>query len=269
MVQYIIEMDPLSRSCRARSGRAEIFPGDRVLVSAKDGLDTAMVTGREQNRKKAEWKIIRKLKKEDYDILSKNRKAAAAKQKDVKREIEKEGLEMNLSCLRYTYDRSKLYIYYTAGHRVDFRTLIKNLGAKFKLRVHMVQIGVRDRAALLGGIGICGRETCCSSFLRNIETVNIDMARNQNMVQNTENISGCCGRLQCCLRFENKFYNGSKETLPAAGKKVSTPDGRGTVSGVDSANSRLKVKLKNGKEKEYDRKSVVSGVKERLKKWIK
>ncbi len=274
MSRVVIEIGLLRNRFDALITRVETNPGDRVLVASSEGLNTATVISsphpeKPDKKDKYEWKVIRTLTKEDYRILQENRNAADEKTVEVKEEIRKENLTMNLTRLNYTYDRSKLYVYYTAEGRVDFRNLIRKLGSRFKIRIQMVQIGVRDEAAILGGIGLCGREICCSRFLRDIETVNIDMARHQNLVQNTENISGCCGRLLCCLRFEEKLYCKAGHKLPCLGKKVLTPSGKGTVSGVDPFKETIKVNLKSGEEKEFKADSVSPGIKERLKKWIK
>ncbi len=274
MSSVVIEIGLLRNRFDALTTRIETKPGDRVLVASSEGLNTATVVSgaypeKPEKKDKYEWKIIRTLTKEDYRILEENRAAADDKTAEVKEEIRKENLNMNLTRLSYTYDRSKMYVYYTAEGRVDFRNLIRKLGSKLKIRIQMVQIGVRDEAAMLGGIGLCGREICCSRFLRNIETVNIDMARNQNLVQNTENISGCCGRLLCCLRFEEEFYRKACRNMPCVGKKVQTPSGKGTVAGVDPVKETVKVNLKIGGEKEFKADSVSPGIKERFKKWIK
>ena len=274
MSRVTIEIGFLRNRHSARTGHIETGIGDKVLAASGEGLNTARVVSHPEpidssDKNKYDWKIVRILNEEDYRIMSENRNAAGNKKSEVKKEIRKEKLKMNLICLNYTYDRSKLYLYYTAEGRVDFRNLIRNLGSRFKVRIQMVQVGVRDAAAILGGVGLCGREICCSRFLRNIETVNIETARSQNMVQNSENISGCCGRLLCCLRFEEEFYCRTAKKLPPAGSKVISPEGKGTVLSNDPVKNSVKVELKDGKKKDFNAKDVSEGIKGRLKKWIK
>ncbi|MGM0568968.1 MAG: PSP1 domain-containing protein [Elusimicrobiota bacterium] len=270
MNKVIVEVGLLRKKFCADSGRINTLTGDRVLLSDKDGLGTGMVIASgEDIDEKPVWKIVRKLKKEDYKILKDNELAAESKDNAVKEEIAKEGLGMKLVALRYSYGRSKLYVYYTAEGRVDFRQLIRNLGSRLKVRIQMVQIGVRDEASIMGGIGLCGREVCCCRFLRNIEAVNIDMARKQNIIQNSDNISGCCGRLLCCLHFENRLYSKKEERLPDKGQKVNTVKGKAQVLELNKETNKIKVKFKNGEVEELDRKDISCGMKERLKKWIK
>lgn len=193
----------------ADPGRKDVYPGDRVLVSTDNGLETGRVMSKEKESgdKEVSKKIIRKLNENDYGVLKENKEQAKQVRPEIIREIERQELNMDVTKINYTYDRQKLYIYYTAESRVDFRELIRVLGRKLKVRIQMVQIGVRDEVAIMGGIGLCGREVCCAKFLRELESVNLDLARNQNLSINPDNITGCCGRLLCCLRFENKMYN--------------------------------------------------------------
>ncbi|MGM0441216.1 MAG: PSP1 domain-containing protein [Elusimicrobiota bacterium] len=192
----------------AEPGRKKVSPGASVLLSTDNGLETGRVISKTKDieKDKVSKKIIRKLNKNDYGVLKENRKKAEQARPKIRREIERQNLNMKVTKINYTYDRQKLYIYYTAESRVDFRELIRVLGRKLKVRIQMVQIGVRDEVSLMGGIGLCGREVCCSKFLKDIKSVNLDMARKQNLSINPENITGCCGRLLCCLRFENQIY---------------------------------------------------------------
>ncbi len=267
-----VELRDSHDRCPARSARMDVKLGDRVLLSTANGLETAVVVdiGIEVNEKKIEIEIIRFLNEDDYRVLEENKKYACKMVSDVKKAIREEKLDMELIRISYTYDKQKLFIYYTAATRVDFRKFIRVLGGKLKVRIQMVQIGVRDRAALIGGVGICGKEICCSRFLRRIESVNIDMARNQQISLNPENISGCCGRLLCCLRYENDFYETAKKGLPKVGQKVMTPSGKGEVVSLNYLSSKINVRLKTGAIDEFDAPDVKSaGVKEKIKKWIK
>jgi cell fate regulator YaaT (PSP1 superfamily) len=271
MNAIIVELRDLHESLPAKSGRIEVKTGDRVLVSTPNGLEAATVIepDKEVNDKKIEIEIIRYLNDDDYRVLKENKRYACKMLPDVTKAIKEEKLDMKLAGISYTYDRQKLFIYYTANSRVDFRKLIRVLGAKLKVRVQMVQIGVRDKASIVGGLGVCGREICCHKFLRNIESVNIDMARTQQISLNPENISGCCGRLLCCLRYENEFYEEMNKILPQVGSKVHTPEGKGDVISLNHIKGTVTVKLKTGAINEFKVEDVKAGVKMKFGKWKK
>jgi len=272
MIVVGIELRKLKEHHYAKPGRADVKIGDEVLVSTENGLEAAIVIEPEKiiQGKKVDMKVIRLLNDDDRRVLNENVEYSKKVLPDVQKTIRDESLEMKLTGIFYTYDRQKLFIYYTAEKRVDFRKLIRVLGAKLKVRIQMVQIGVRDNSAILGGIGICGRELCCNKFLRNIESVNIDMARNQQISLNPENISGCCGRLLCCLRYENDYYREAKKELPEVGRRVSTPSGSGDVMSVNFMKKTVTVKLKTGAVDEFPAAEVrEEGVKDKLKKWLK
>ena len=166
---------------------------------------------------------------------------------------------MKLMDVEYKFDKSKLLFFFTADGRIDFRDLVKDLAAIFKTRIELRQIGVRDEVRRLGGNGVCGRELCCCSFLGNFDTVSIKMAKEQNVSLNPSKISGNCGRLMCCLRYEQEVYEEKLKKLPGIGSIVETEDGKGEVCGVETLKERLKVKFKDGDEtffKRYDLKDV-------------
>ena len=153
-----------------------------------------------------------------------------------------------------TFDSNKVIFYFTADGRVDFRELVKDLASVFKTRIELRQIGVRDEAKMLGGLGPCGRSLCCSSFLGDFEPVSIKMAKEQNLSLNPTKISGICGRLMCCLKYEEDVYEVIKQEIPPVGIKVSTPEGEGIVVDTNILRGIIKVKLVNGEEtdiKEY------------------
>lgn len=147
--------------------------------------------------------------------------------------INEHKLDMNLVEVEYTFDRNKIIFYFTADGRVDFRNLVKDLAALFKTRIELRQIGVRDEAKMLGGIGPCGLMLCCSTFLGDFEPVSIKMAKNQNLSLNPAKISGLCGRLMCCLKYENDEYETAKRKLPDIGERITTPFGKGKVVGMN------------------------------------
>jgi cell fate regulator YaaT (PSP1 superfamily) len=169
------------------------------------------------------------------------------------------GLDMKLVDVQYTFDNSKLLFYFTSAGRVDFRELVKDLASVFRTRIELRQIGIRDEAKLIGGLGVCGRPLCCSSFLSNFGQVSIKMAKEQNLSLNSSKISGNCGRLMCCLRYEHKTYEEELKRTPPVDSEVKTPDGVGTVCEISPLTGFIKVKLKNADPpipKPYHRDSV-------------
>ncbi len=152
-------------------------------------------------------------------------------------------LEMNLVDAEYTFDRNKVIFNFTAEGRVDFRNLVKDLAALFKTRIELRQIGVRDEAKILGGIGPCGRMLCCSTFLGDFEPVSIKMAKDQNLSLNPAKISGLCGRLMCCLKYENDDYEQAKRDMPDLGEKIITPYGAGRVTDLNLLEQVIQIKI--------------------------
>ena len=161
---------------------------------------------------------------------------------------------MHLTDVQYTFDNSKLLFCFTADGRIDFRELVKELAAIFKTRIELRQIGVRDEVKRIGGNGICGRELCCCSFLNNFETVSIKMAKEQNMSLNPSKISGNCGRLMCCLKYEQEVYEDKLKHLPKIGAIVQTEDGEGIVDSIETLKEIVKVKLKDDNDETYYKK---------------
>ena len=181
------------------------------------------------------------------------------------KKIKEHKLDMTLTDVEYKFDNSKILFYFTADGRVDFRDLVKDLAAVYKTRIELRQIGVRDEVKRIGGNGVCGRELCCCSFLRDFETVSIKMAKEQNISLNPSKISGNCGRLMCCLKYEQEVYEDKLKKLPNIGSIVKTPDGQGEVEGIEPLKEIVKVKIKDGeiyKFKRYEIKDikVIKGV---------
>lgn len=162
--------------------------------------------------------------------------------------ITRHGLDMHLVDVEYAYDGSKLLFYFTSDGRVDFRELVKDLASIFRTRIELRQIGVRDEAKMLGGIGICGREFCCSSFLNEFHPVSIKMAKEQSLSLNPSKISGTCGRLMCCLKYEQNTYEELNSTIPPLDSIVDTPEGRGTVVETNLLKQLIKVRLHNNSD---------------------
>ena len=232
---------------------ARLRQGDRVIVETARGVEcgeVAMVNRRveEASLPQPLKKIIRAATKEDLARLAEN----AAKEKHAFqvccRKIEAHKLEMKLVDVEYTFDSAKLLFYFTADGRVDFRELVKDLASVFRTRIELRQIGVRDEAKMLGGLGICGRPFCCSSFLGGFQPVSIKMAKEQGLSLNPVKISGTCGRLMCCLKYEQEAYSELLRITPPVGSLVSTPEGRGAVTEVNLLTGVLQVRLEGAAE---------------------
>lgn len=164
------------------------------------------------------------------------------------KKIQEHGLTMKLIDVEYTFDNNKVIFYFTADGRVDFRDLVKDLATIFKTRIELRQIGVRDEAKMLGGLGPCGRPMCCSSFLGDFASVSIKMAKEQNLSLNPTKISGICGRLMCCLNYEQSTYEDIRKRMPKVGSIVKTSEGTGEVFSNNIVKESIKVKLKKGEE---------------------
>ena len=196
-------------------GHLELKPGDRVIAETEHGIEAGTVCEREKNIQKNKehiGKVLRKITEEDKRKLAENEKRNAKAFNIVLEKAYDHELDMKLTCVQYTFDRSKLFVYYTSETRVDFRGLIKDLGHILKTRIQMVQIGVRDEAKMVGGIGTCGQVLCCQSFLKDFSSVTIDMAKEQDLSLNTSKLSGLCGRLMCCISYENEHYKEIKRS---------------------------------------------------------
>ena len=223
--------------------------GDKVIVETTQGEELAEVLI--PNRYVEDEKIIAPLKKvvriannrdiKRYDECRKIEKEAF----DIcKQKIKEHKLNMTLTEVECKFDNSKVIFYFTADGRIDFRDLVKDLAAIYRTRIEMRQIGVRDEVRRIGGNGVCGRELCCCTFLSDFEAVSIKMAKEQNISLNPSKISGNCGRLMCCLKYENEVYEDKLKRLPNVGAIVKTEDGEGEVDGVETLKERVKVKFK-------------------------
>jgi cell fate regulator YaaT (PSP1 superfamily) len=188
-------------------------------------------------------KVIRLANEQDSQQVDDNKRAAQEAFSICHTKIKEHSLKMKLIDVEYTFDRNKIIFYFTADGRVDFRELVKDLASQFRTRIELRQIGVRDEAKLLGGIGPCGRVLCCSSFLGDFEPVSIKMAKDQNLSLNPAKISGLCGRLMCCLKYENDNYESSKEELPDIGEQVMTDQGPGTVVSINVLQRSIQVQV--------------------------
>ena len=188
-------------------------------------------------------KVIRKATKDDLRRVAENELKAKNAFTQCEKKIAERGLEMKLVDVEYTFDNSKILFYFTADGRVDFRELVKDLAGMFRTRIELRQIGVRDEAKMIGGLGICGRPFCCSKFLNDFQPVSTKMAKIQSMSLNPSKISGSCGRLMCCLRYEQEAYEELVKNVPKQGAFVETPTGYGIVTQVNLLRQLVKVKL--------------------------
>ena len=234
----------------------EIKLHDNVIVETARGLEFGTVTMevtevRDEDVVQPLKKIIRIAGAEDIKHHEENEKKKARALKLCQEKINKHGLEMKLIDVEYTFDNNKIIFYFTADGRVDFRELVKDLASVFKMRIELRQIGVRDEAKMMGGIGSCGKSLCCSTWLSDFEPVSIKMAKVQNLSLNPNKISGICGRLMCCLKYENEVYMELRKGLPDNGEKVRTKDGMGKVVETNILGSKVKVRLYTG-EKDDD-----------------
>ncbi len=193
-------------------------------------------------------KVIRLTTKSDYKRYLSNLKDAERAIGKCNELIEQYGLEMKIIDACYTFDREQLIFRFLADDRVDFRQLAKDLGAIFRTRIELRQVGIRDKAKDIGGFGPCGRKLCCNNFLTEFDSVSINMAKNQNLSLNPTKINGVCGRLLCCLKYENENYNEYKKGLPDVGNKVKIKDGEGKVISVDVFKRKYKILLNETNE---------------------
>lgn len=195
--------------------------------------------------------VIRISTKKDYSAYMRNTKDAHEALIFAREVAEKNKLEMRFVDANFTLDRKQLTFNFVADERVDFRNIVKEIAAKYKTRIELHQMGVRDNSKEIGGIGMCGRELCCSSFLTGMETISINMAKNQNLSLNPTKINGCCGRLLCCLAYEDEVYSCHREYLPRMNSTINTPDGDGKVVYLDILNKKYTVDIK-GEKHEYE-----------------
>lgn len=229
-------------------GDFEIQQGNAVIVETVRGVEYGrVVVGM---RYVSEDEVVLPLKQviriatiDDTRQMLENEQAAIEALEICQEKVICHSLVMKLVDAEYTFDRNKIIFYFTADGRVDFRELVRDLAAVFRTRIELRQIGVRDEAKMLGGLGPCGRVLCCSSFLGDFEPVSIKMAKDQNLSLNPTKISGLCGRLMCCLKFENDHYEETKLSLPDLGEQVYTPEGEGEVVLLDLLERRVQVQL--------------------------
>ena len=226
----------------------QFAPGDPVIMDTARGPEFGTCAGANHTVRRKEIvtplrKILRRASQQDLKIVADNRAREKRAYDVCMQKIAEHGLDMQLVSAECAFDGSKILFYFTADERVDFRELVKNLAGVFHTRIELRQIGVRDKAKMVGGLGICGRPFCCASFLNDFQPVSIKMAKTQNLSLNPTKISGTCGRLMCCLKYEQDAYEDLIRTSPKMDSFVDTPEGRGTVVELDLMRQRVKVRM--------------------------
>lgn len=236
------------------AGSIELKSGDNVIVETSRGIEYGNVAIAKKQVTDDEIvqplkKVLRKATPQDDAILAENKINEKEALKVCQEKAKAHNLDMKLVDAEYTFDRNKVLFYFTADGRIDFRELVRDLASQFKTRIELRQIGVRDEAKMLGGLGICGRPLCCSSYLGDFNPVSIKMAKEQNLSLNPTKISGTCGRLMCCLKNEQEAYEYMNKSIPSVGSIVDTPEGRGTVTATSPLKSLLTVSIEKNGEK--------------------
>lgn len=229
-------------------GDLRIKEGDDVIVETSRGVEFGNVARGVDHVKESEIvaplkPVIRLATEKDVRQHENNLKKKERAMRLCQEKIDKHKLEMKLVDVEYIFDNNKIIFYFTADGRVDFRELVKDLAGVFRMRIELRQIGVRDVAKMLGGIGSCGRNLCCNQWLSGFHTVSIKMAKAQNLSLNPTKISGVCGRLMCCLKYENDLYMEMKKGMPDNGERVKTPDGIGVVVDTNILEDKIKIRL--------------------------
>lgn len=226
----------------------ELAPGENAIVETARGLEYGNVVLGNKTLPVSELvmplrPVIRKATSDDTRHHEENHEKEEEAAKVFSQKIVEHKLEMKLVDVEYTFDNSKLLFYFTSDGRVDFRELVKDLASIFRTRIELRQIGIRDETKMIGGLGVCGRPFCCKKFLDDFGQVSIKMAKEQNLSLNSQKISGACGRLMCCLRYEHEAYEDALKNLPKVDSYVQTPDGNGTVTELVPLAGIVKVRL--------------------------
>ncbi|MDD5017699.1 MAG: stage 0 sporulation family protein [Eubacteriales bacterium] len=229
-------------------GKIQFKEGDHAIVETVRGTEygDVVIAEKEVNEKELAVplkQVIRRATSKDDKKVDDNKLKEKEALEICGKKIEKHGLDMKLVDVEYTFDNSKIVFYFTADGRIDFRELVKDLAGVFKTRIELRQIGVRDEAKMLGGLGPCGRPCCCSCFLGDFDPVSIKMAKIQNLSLSPTKISGLCGRLMCCLNYEHQHYNETYRRMPKPGSTVNTPDGKGVVLENNAITEMVRVRI--------------------------
>ena len=231
-------------------GKLKLKDNLTVIVETEHGLQFGTVVNKDieisdskiQNNLK---EVIRIATKQDYLKHKKNLKDATFALKKCRQIVERNDIKMHVIDATYTFDRDKLIFRFLADNRIDFRDLAKELASIYRVRIELRQIGVRDKAKEVGGFGPCGQKLCCARFLKDLNTVSINMAKNQNIALNPTKINGVCGRLMCCLKYEDEIYEEIRNSMKQPGEKINTEYGEGTITSLDVLNKKYKVNVPN------------------------
>ncbi len=248
-----VKFKPSGKVYYFAAGKNHAKPEERVIVETARGLEIGIVANGNRMVKESEIvpplrPVIRIATESDIKHAEENKEKEAEAFEICKKKIAEHKLDMNLVEAEYTFDNAKLLFYFTSDGRVDFRDLVKDLASVFRTRIELRQIGIRDEAKLLGGLGVCGRPFCCSSFLSDFVQVSIKMAKEQNFSLNSAKISGACGRLMCCLRYEHETYEEAIKKTPPLGSTVKTSAGNGVVVETNPLAEMIKVRLEDKPE---------------------
>lgn len=252
----------------------KVSPGDKVIVEMQSGKELGIVSVAnhevpDEDIVQPLCKMLRIANQKDFAKLEENRKKEVEAYKICEKKIEKHQLDMKLVSVEYSFDGSRIVFFFTAEGRVDFRELVKDLASEFHTRIELRQIGVRDEAKMLGGIGVCGQPYCCKRFLKDFQTVSIKMAKEQGLSLNPSKVSGSCGRLMCCLKYEQDVYEYLASFTPAVGAIVETKEGIGTVIESSILSGNLIVRLNESDalpiKVHRDEVKIISNVKKRPK----
>ena len=225
------------------------LPGDGLIVETANGVEYAVCSRANFSREEGQGRgnslrpVLRKATEADLQTVARNPEKERYAYRVCLEKIAEQGLDMKLVSVECSFEGNKILFFFTADGRVDFRALVKSLASIFHTRIELRQIGIRDEAKLLGGLGICGRPFCCTSFLREFQPVSIKMAKTQNLSLNPTKISGTCGRLMCCLKYEQAAYEDLMKDAPRADSFVETPDGAGTIISVNTLRQKVRVRL--------------------------
>lgn len=232
----------------------ELSVGEECVIDTENGLELGEILSvpKVVESVPAEVRrIVRRLTKEDRNQMAFNQRKEEDAFKVCVEKVDDRELNMKLVTVEYTFGRSKLFIYYTAPERVDFRELVKDLAYMFKTRIEMCQVGVRDEAKMVGGFGCCGRRLCCATFLKDFKPVTIDMAKEQELSLASSKISGICGRLMCCLAYEYPFYHEERKKYPEIDCRIKMKEVSGKVKSINILRQKVTIELENGTIKEF------------------
>jgi cell fate regulator YaaT (PSP1 superfamily) len=245
-----IRLRECGRLYSADAGSLQLKWHDGVIVEFNDckQFGLVLVPPGEQDIESVEVKILRKVTPEDIQTINNNKQLEEEAWKFCIERINARGLEMRLIRVHVFFDRKKIMFYYTADHRIDFRELVKDLARRFRTRIEMRQVGIRDATKIIGGIGYCGRELCCATVITRFEPVPVKAAKEQNLFLNPLKISGLCGKLMCCISYESEIYKELLKGFPKIGDKIKTPKGNGEVISISIFNKIIGVRLEDGEQ---------------------